>query len=241
MCIRDSSGIGKFEDNLACVQVNVPSDDRYEKKKLYGYVDSLGNEVLPPSYEFIGKRNNKYAVVMKNNLWGLFSIENHQLKIIPNAAFLGPCMGTLCKINIGGVYDKNNKKTTGGLWGYVSVDGQIVIAPTYDLAYGFSEGMAAVKQNGKWGFINAQGTIVVPCEYDELEASFENGKGKLVKDGEIYVFDQKGSQIDTYDQPRGDDDYYDGGYDDTPSIYDNPYYNDNLDMDQQSIEFWNSL
>ncbi|WP_294539093.1 WG repeat-containing protein [uncultured Bacteroides sp.] len=235
------SGIGKFEDNLACVQVNVPSDDRYEKKKLYGYVDSLGNEVLPPSYEFIGKRNNKYAVVMKNNLWGLFSIENHQLKIIPNAAFLGPCMGTLCKINIGGVYDKNNKKTTGGLWGYVSVDGQIVIAPTYDLAYGFSEGMAAVKQNGKWGFINAQGTIVVPCEYDELEASFENGKGKLVKDGEIYVFDQKGSQIDTYDQPRGDDDYYDGGYDDTPSIYDNPYYNDNLDMDQQSIEFWNSL
>ena len=46
----------------------------------------------------------------------------------------------------------------------------------------------------------------------------------------------------SYDKPRDDDDYYDGGYyDDTPSIYDNPYYNDNLDMDQQSIEFWNSL
>lgn len=29
--------------------------------------------------------------------------------------------------------------------------------------------------------------------------------------------------------------------DDTPSVYDNPYYNDNLDMDQQSIEFWNSI
>lgn len=235
------SGIGKFEDNLACVQVNVPSDDRYEKKKLYGYVDSLGNEVLPPSYEFIGKRNNKYAVVMKNNLWGLFSIESHRLSIVPNAAFLGPCMDDLCKINVGGVYDKNNKNTTGGLWGYVSVDGQIIIEPTYEQAYGFSEGMAAVKLNGKWGFINSEGIIVVPCEYDEVEASFENGKGKLVKDGEIYVFDLKGSQIDTYDQSRDDDDYYDGGYDDTPSIYDNPYYNDNLDMDQQSIEFWNSL
>ena len=32
------------------------------------------------------------------------------------------------------------------------------------------------------------------------------------------------------------------GYDDdTSSVYDNPYYNDNLDMDQQSIDFWNNL
>lgn len=236
------NGIGKFEDNLACVQVNVLSDDRYKQKKLYGYVDSLGNEILPPSYEFIGKRHYKYAVVMKNNLWGLFGVESHQLKIFPNVSFLGPCMENLCKINVGGIYDINSKKTTGGLWGYISVDGEIVIEPTYEQAYGFSDGMAAVKLNGKWGFINSEGIIVVPCEYDEVEASFKDGKGKLVKDDEIYIFDKSGSQIDTYDKPRDDDDYYDGGYyDDTPSIYDNPYYNDNLDMDQQSIEFWNSL
>ena len=236
------NGIGKFEDNLACVQVNVPSGDRYEQKKLYGYIDYSGNEILPPSYEFIGKRTNKFSVVMKNNLWGLFGIENHQLKIFPNVSFLGPCMENLCKMNVGGIYDINSKKTTGGLWGYISVDGEIVIEPTYEQAYGFSDGMAAVKLNGKWGFINSEGIIVVPCEYDKVEASFKDGKGKLVKDDEIYIFDKSGSQIDTYDKPRDDDDYYDGGYyDDTPSIYDNPYYNDNLDMDQQSIEFWNSL
>lgn len=230
------NGIGKFEDNLACVQVNVLS------KKLYGYVDSSGNEILPPSYEFIGKRHHKYAVVMKNNLWGLFGIENHQLKIFPNVSFLGPCMENLCKINVGGIYDINSKKPTGGLWGYISVDGEIVIEPIYEQAYGFSDGMAAVKLNGKWGFINSEGIIVVPCEYDKVEDSFKDGKGKLVKDDEIYIFDKSGSQIDIYDKPRDDDEYYDGGYyDDTPSIYDNPYYNDNLDMDQQSIEFWNSL
>lgn len=213
------NGIGKFEDNLACVQVIAPSDDRYEQKKLYGYVDSSGNEILPPSYEFIGKRNNKYAVVMKNNLWGIFCVENHHLKIIPNAAFLGPCKDNLCKINVGGIYDKGSKKTTGGLWGYVSVDGQIVIEPTYEQAYRFSEGMAAVKLNGKWGFINSEGIFVVPCEYDEVESSFKDGKGKLVKDGEVFVFDKKGSQIETYDQPRDDDDYSDGGYydDDAPT------------------------
>lgn len=234
-------GIGKFEDNLAWVQVDVSSDDRYDKQKLYGYVDSMGNEILPPTYEFIGKRSNKYAVVMKNNLWGLFSFENHKLNIITNAAYLGPCKDNLCRINVGGVFDKKNKKTTGGLWGYASVDGQIVIEPTYNQAHGFSEGMAAVKLNNKWGFINTEGIIVVPCEYDEVEADFENGKGELVKEGEIFVFDHNGSQIETYKQQRDDDDYYDEGYGDTPSIYDNPYYNDNLDMDQQSSEFWNSL
>ena len=29
--------------------------------------------------------------------------------------------------------------------------------------------------------------------------------------------------------------------DEYPSIYDNPYYNEDLDMDQQSPDFWDSL
>ena len=235
-------GIGKFSDDLACVQINLELGKANEDRKLYGYINSQGDEVLPASYDFIGKRFNQLAVVMKDGVWGLFRIEDHMLTIVPEAAFLGPCIENLCKMNIGGVYDKNNNKTSGGLWGYVSVKGEIVIEPKYEQVYNFSEGMAAVKLNGKWGFINSEGIIVVPCEYDEVEASFKDGKGKLVKDDEIFIFDKSGSQIDTYDKPRDDDDYYDGGYyDDTPSIYDNPYYNDNLDMDQQSIEFWNSL
>lgn len=151
-------------------------------------------------------------------------------------------MENLCKINIGGIYDKNNKKTSGGLWGYVSVNGHIIIEPIYEQAYGFSDGIAAVKLNGKWGFINAEGAIVVSCEYDEVESNFKGGKGELVRDGEVFVFDKSGRQIESHEQENEDEDYYDGGHeDDSPSIYNNPYYNDNLDMDQQSIEFWNSL
>ncbi len=36
-------------------------------------------------------------------------------------------------------------------------------------------------------------------------------------------------------------DEYHENYSDYPSIYDNPYYNDNLDIDQQSIDFWNNI
>ena len=214
------NGIGKFEDDLACVQINVLTDNSYDKKELYGYVDSLGNEVLSPSYDFIGKRNNKYSVVMKNNLWGLFGIENHQIKKIPNVAYLGPCMENLCKINIGGNYNKNNKKITGGRWGYVSVNGQIVIEPSYEQAYSFSDGMAAVNINGKWGFINVDGVIVVPCEYDKVESSFKEGKGKLIRDRNVYVFDKNGKLVDSYGNNDciDDEQYY--GYD-----FDTPTYN----------------
>ena len=211
------SAIGIFENNLAWVQIKVPSDDGCEEKKLYGYIDSLGNEILSPSYEFIGKRINNFSVVMKNNLWGLFSIESHQLKNFLNVAFLGPCMDNLCKINVGGIYDKNEKKITGGLWGYISVDGQIVIKPSYEQAYSFSERMAAVKHNDKWGFINAEGLIVVPCEYDDVESHYKKGKGELVKDGVVFVFDKSGKQIGSHEQDNEEDDYYGCYYDDTPS------------------------
>ena len=234
-------GIGKFENDLSCVVIKTQHDNRNGSNKLYGYINSEGIEILAPSYEFIGKRSESFSVIM-NNSWGLFSIQNHHITMIPGATFLGPCKDHLCSINEGGAYDKRNKKVIGGRWGYISTDGQIVIEPVYERVYRFSEGMAAVKLNGRWGFIDIDGTVIVPCEYDEVECSFKDGKGKLLKDNTVYVFDKNGSQIDIYEQETYDEDYYNGYYDNNiPSIDDNPYYNDNLDMDQQSIEFWNSL
>ena len=48
-----------------------------------------------------------------------------------------------------------------------------------------------------------------------------------------------------HEQEKENDDFYDyydwSSDDNAPNIYANPYYDDRLDMDQQSIEFWNSL
>ena len=104
----------------------------------------------------------------------------------------------------------------------------------------FSEGIAAVKKNGKWGFIDINGIIVVPCEYDKIEHSFEDGSGRMIKDDNVFVFNKSGILVDSY-EIEATNDYYSVGYYDEPSIHDNPFYNDNLDMDQQSIEFWNNL
>jgi len=48
------------------------------------------------------------------------------------------------------------------------------IAPTYEDAQTFSEGLAAVKQNGKWGYIDQDGKTVIPFQYD-LACAFSEG------------------------------------------------------------------
>lgn len=41
-----------------------------------------------------------------------------------------------------------------------------VVAPQYEDAGQFSEGLAAVKKGGKWGYIDEEGNVVIPFQYD---------------------------------------------------------------------------
>lgn len=102
---------------------------------------------------------------------------------------------------------------------------------------------------GKWGVIDNSGTIVVECIHNEEQTP---QKEEISISDSIKTPENNSPAILCTDYiPRAiseeiDNDYYDDNSsndydDDTSSIYDNPYYNDNLDMDQQSIEFWNNL
>lgn len=225
-------GIGKFVEDLALLVVK---DDQGmdEKNKLYGYVDSKCSIVLPPKYNYLGKQYNQYVVIMKDNVWGLFSLLNREITTIENATYLGAYLDGLCRINIGGKFDVTTKKVELGSWGYVDVDGQMVIPPQYDRALSFQEGMAAVKKGDGWGFINKEGNIIVPCEYDKVESNYKDGKGELIKDGKVYVFDTDGNIIKSYEEEKYDE-YNDYDYDDYSPSYDK--YGGYNGYDDQTID-----
>ena len=42
----------------------------------------------------------------------------------------------------------------------------VMISPQYEDANQFSDGLAAVKQNGKWGYVDETGKTIIPFEYD---------------------------------------------------------------------------
>lgn len=103
-------------------------------------------------------------------------------------------------------------------YGYKDATGRVVIAPTYDEANAFSQGLAAVKLGSKYGFINKTGELVIPfkfnlawsfsddlalVEYADNQEGFINFQGKVViplryeyagmfSEGLAWVSDHKG-------------------------------------------------
>lgn len=63
------------------------------------------------------------------------------------------------------------------------------IKPQYEAAQAFSEGLAAVRQNGKWGYIDTTGKAVIPFQYDQAYA-FHEGKAVV---GTLAATDNYGS------------------------------------------------
>lgn len=62
----------------------------------------------------------------------------------------------------------------GTAWGFINNRGKIVIAPRFEAALSYSEGLAAVKRGGRWGYIDRNGAEVIPVRYRTAQ-SFRNG------------------------------------------------------------------
>jgi hypothetical protein len=55
--------------------------------------------------------------------------------------------------------------TVQGKNGFIDRDGKVVIEPTFEKAYPFSDGLAAVQQNDMWGFIDTTGRMVIEPKF----------------------------------------------------------------------------
>lgn len=88
------------------------------------------------------------------------------------------------------------KQDEKGKWGY-SKDGEWAIAPKYERAMSFSEGLAVVKQNGKFGCIDIAGEQVIPCRF-EVAHSFSEGLAAVRINGKWGYIDKSGASVITY-------------------------------------------
>lgn len=84
--------------------------------------------------------------------------------------------------------EKNEK------WGYINEEGAELIAPKYDDASLFSEGLAVVTLNDKSGYINKSGKIILPLIYTEAE-SFQNGYAIVMADSLYGMINRKGEFV----------------------------------------------
>lgn len=66
------------------------------------------------------------------------------------------------KLDNSGLYPIN----VNGKYGFMDRSGKTVIAPQFNHAYGFSEGLAAVMVGDKTGYINTKGSLVITPQFD---------------------------------------------------------------------------
>ncbi|MFK7808743.1 MAG: WG repeat-containing protein [Saprospiraceae bacterium] len=89
------------------------------------------------------------------------------LLILP---FLSPAQSQLLRIEEAGKY------------GYINLNGEVVISPKYVEAFNFSEGLGAVRLTDKFGFIDSTGQWQIPPIYDYAKP-FKNGQASVWLEG----------------------------------------------------------
>jgi WD40 repeat protein len=85
---------------------------------------------------------------------------------------------------------EQNKK-----WGYIDRNGKTVMAPRFEAAEEFSEGLAVVQLDGKWGFVDASGDLVIDARYSSAN-DFLEGLARVQVGGDQYGLYGKWGFID---------------------------------------------
>jgi hypothetical protein len=131
----------------------------------WGYMDTLGQVIVPPQYTFAKDFINNVGIVECNGKWGMVSREAKVL--IPcdydGVQFLENTDNSIVK-----VYIQEPK------YGLVDTLGQLTVSAVYDEIGLFSEGRLAVRRNGMWGFVDRNGLEVIPCRFREVH-NFKEG------------------------------------------------------------------
>lgn len=151
----------------------------------YSYYNSLGDRQFG-EYEAAGTFVDGVAAVQKDGAWFLIDKEGKEISSDRYEDIVLHADGSHLKNGVmiakkDGVYQfYKDGKTVGGYsdvdiatddnmiavckdgkWGYVDSDGKELIAPQFQEAKSFSNGLAAVSNGEQWGFIDAEGRLVI--------------------------------------------------------------------------------
>lgn len=167
-----------FVEGLALVQGCGPFANRY------CHIDPQGQEqvVLPDPIEAAGSFENGVAWLRDHEGKVQWIDRKGKLAAAPAPTAAPPELQRL--------------SVNGGPWGFADADDRFVIAPRFDDAGEFSQGLAPVKIGQKWGFVQRSGKMAITAAYDEV-TPFTEGFAR-VREGERWGFiDLQGKPLAT--------------------------------------------
>lgn len=191
--------LGVFNDGYAPACINGK----------YGYIDKEMKE-YDFNYDFTGNFANNIAAVMKNNKWAII---NSEMKLVTDFIFDDIIVDEYGFCSLVGVffaktedkyylYNSKGEKISDGFnnakafismepaaieidnkWGFVDINGEIIINPEYSEAESFNIGYAPIKSNNKWGCIDTNCNILISPTFDSMKSFAKNGYSLVKIDG----------------------------------------------------------
>lgn len=148
----------------------------------YGYIDHEGHVLIPPQF------------VWADDFWrglGTVYVCGHYISI-DSSGVLHPL-----RIAVDGNLEPKEK---GGKFGFVDGSGEFKIAPLFDEALSFSEGLAAVRSGEKWGFVDTSGRFVIQPKF-KAAFYFREGIGLAESDLDpsFVLIDKLGNVLGNFD------------------------------------------
>lgn len=162
-------------------QVIVSYSDDYAVVVLdnkFGYINELGEEVIPLKYDRATLFDQEVAAVQLNGKWGAINKQDEMA-----IEFQYKNMSNYTE----GIAIAQNHK---GKWGAIDTKNQTLIPFDYNFMTPFNEANVAIAKKGKqYGLINHQNTVLVDFSYD-----FDERYAGLLKICEDYIWLKKGNK-----------------------------------------------
>jgi len=193
------------------ISVPVPNSE----DNLFGYINSRGIVVIPPSYAGCSHFSEGKAAVINRDGRSEF-IDFSGAPAIPFIfGGLASFHEGLCQIS-GGYINHNGDwliepqfpiaspfsgglafaSTNGEFFGFIDSKGKFVVRSAYSRCRSFSEGLAAVCVDEHWGYIDRAGELRIPSVFEKKRATgFSFGLAGVQKDGRCGFIDPKGSFV----------------------------------------------
>ncbi len=148
-----------------------------------GYIDKQGYIAIKFQYKSVGPFKGEKAEVTKGSSKIFIDRTGTEVKVPPKFQI---------KENVfkEGLAVTENLET--GKFGYKDKQGKIVIDHLYEEAYGFNNGLAAVKNDGRFGAVNKRGELIIPLKFESISI-LKHGLIPVKENGKWYHYNASGN------------------------------------------------